>query len=564
MAGLAEPVGSEMRLSMAPWSAASRAQYAALAAMRWGMFKNSLRSMRGAMELGARVFLWVLYGCLGLGLACGLGAGAYAAASSGKWGIVSVLFWVIFMVWQIVPITFAAFQEQFDLNILLRFPVSFASYYVLHLVFGLIDASTIFGALCCTGVWVGITLAAPAQSIWSAWVIALYGLFNVLLVRAVFAWIDRWLAQRRTREILTAVFLVLVLAAQFANPALRKHGQMGPLTAQQRQEAMTWLHRGNAVQSWLPPGLVGRALSAQPNSHPAEFVESSGLLALYLLASAAALGVRLRAQYRGENFGEAPARETAPRTRQKWLLDGSGPIAAVVEKDLRSLLRALPLLYALGSPLLMVFVFSGLYRNQTGSVGHMPIGFLLSLAYVTLGFTQILYNNLGAEGAGIQLLFLSPTPIRTVLLAKNVFHASLFALDALLVFIIAAFRYGLPQYSITAAIIAWTVFALPVHLAMGNLFSITMPYRMNLGRIGRQRGSQTSALLSMLVQATVLAIGAAVFFLCGWTHRLWLATPIFLALALMALLGWFRVLSNVDVMANRRRDILISTLARTE
>ena len=72
----------------------------------------------------------------------------------------------------------------------------------------------------------------------------------------------------------------------------------------------------------------------------------------------------------------------------------------------------------------------------------MPLGLLLSLAYAMVGFTQLLYNNLGTEGPGIQMLFLSPTPIRTVLLAKNLFHALLFAVDAVLVCVIATLRYG--------------------------------------------------------------------------------------------------------------------------
>ena len=46
-----------------------------------------------------------------------------------------------------------------------------------------------------------------------------FAAFNILLVRAIFAWIDRWLAQRRTREILGAVFMVgLALTARFFLP----------------------------------------------------------------------------------------------------------------------------------------------------------------------------------------------------------------------------------------------------------------------------------------------------------------------------------------------------------
>jgi ABC-2 type transport system permease protein len=277
------------------------------------------------------------------------------------------------------------------------------------------------------------------------------------------------------------------------------------------------------------------------------------------------LGFGLRGEYCGENLGDAPSRKKVEKRTGQWILDGSGPVAAVMEKELRTLLRALPLLYGLGAPLIMVFVFSGLYRNRRSStLSHIPFGLLLCLAYAMVGFTQLLYNNLGTEGAGIQILFLSPTPIRTVLLAKNMFHALLFAVDAALVCVLSSLRYGAPSLIALAAIGAWLLFVLPVHLAVGNAFSLMMPYRVNMGRISRQKGSQANALLSLAAQVGALAIGAAVFAVCAFLDRLWLAVPIFLALAVGSILTWFRLLPKFDVMANKRRDALIETLVKTE
>ena len=189
---------------------------------------------------------------------------------------------------------------------------------------------------------------------------------------------------------------------------------------------------------------------------------------------------------------------------------------------------------------------------------------LLSFAYATVGFTQLFYNNLGPEGPGIQVLFLSCTPIRTVVLAKNLFYGLLFLADAVLVSIAASLRMGWPVPAAVAATWAWLLFALPVHLAAGNAFSIYMPYRMNLGRLTRQRGSQANALFSMLIQAGVLGVGVSVFALCLFLDRLWLAVPVLLVLAGAAVVAWLQVLAHVDVMANRRRESLIATLCRTE
>ncbi len=546
-------------------SSLARSQYSALATMRWSMFRHGMRSTKGAVEVGARVVIMLLYSLMGLGLAIGLGVGAYALAKHDHWEILPLVMWAVFCLWQIVPVSLASFQQQFDLGGLLRFPVGFGAFYVLHLVFGLIDVSTIMGGFCCLGLGIGITIARPWLLGWTVLSLTVFAAFNILLIRAIFAWIDRWLAQRRTREILSAIFFLCLISLNFFNPAFRgKPG--GPwVNANTRNASMKYLRIANQVQRWLPPGLAARGLRSGAHGNPADATESFALLGIYIAVTGGALGFRLRGEYRGENFGDAPASKKAEKRRGQWLLDGSGPIAALMEKDIRTLMRALPLLYGLGAPLIMVFVFSGLFRSKGASTfSQIPFGLLICLAYAMVGFTQLFYNNLGTEGAGIQILFMSPTPIRTVLLAKNSFHALLFAIDTALVCLISILRYG-PQTPVAlASVLAWVLFTLPVHLTAGNAFSITMPYRVNMGRISRQKGSQANALLSLAVQLGVLGVGASVFAACAFFNRLWLTVPVFLALAVVAGVTWYRLLPRFEILANQRRDALIETLVKTE
>jgi ABC-2 type transport system permease protein len=162
------------------------------------------------------------------------------------------------------------------------------------------------------------------------------------------------------------------------------------------------------------------------------------------------------------------------------------------------------------------------------------------------------------------LVFLFPVPVRTVILAKNLFHGALYIFVALVSGVLASLRIGRPDPDVIAATIGWLTFALPANLAAGNVISLTMAYRVNLGRIGRQSGSQANALLSMLIQTTILGIGVGVISLCNIFDRLWLAAPILLALAVVTVLAWLTVLRNVDAMANARRDTLIAKLVKTE
>ena len=342
-----------------------------------------------------------------------------------------------------------------------------------------------------------------------------------------------------------------------------------------------WLETADAVQRWLPPGLAAQALEQAGKAQPVPALASLGLLGLYVLAVGGALAGRLRAEYRGESLGLAPKRSKTLPARSKALPSRSkshvlsvesgpaqgqrfagGAIAAVIEKETRALLRTLPLLWALGTPILMVLILASIFRNNaSGAVNPFPFALPLCVAYALLGFTQLFYNNLGAEGEGIQILFLSPTPIRTVLLAKNLFHSMLFFLDALLAGMVSVLRLGWPSGVMLAATAAWLLFALPANLAAGNIFSLTMPYRINPGRMQRQRGSQSNALLALLVQLAVLGTGARSSRSAGSLES-WVAVPVFLVLAAGAVFAWLRVLGNADAMANSRKDTLIATLMK--
>jgi ABC-2 type transport system permease protein len=237
-----------------------------------------------------------------------------------------------------------------------------------------------------------------------------------------------------------------------------------------------------------------------------------------------------------------------------------------VEKELRNLMRTVSLLWAVSINLLIVPVIAGVFHRSPSDdmMKSFPYAFPLCVAYALLGCTGLLYNNLGSEGAGIQLLFLSPTPIRTVLLAKNLLHSVLYVLVALTAAALTCFRLGVPPIAILADAGAWLVFALPCNLAAGIMLSLAMPYRINPGRIIRPAGAQANTLPAVIIQAGVSVIGAVVFWL-GWSlNNRWLPTPVFLALAVGAVWFWIRVLRYSDDNANQRRELLIAALMRTE
>jgi ABC-2 type transport system permease protein len=536
-------------------SALARTQYAALARMRLQMLFNSLRLSGGKFNLAARIFRIVFFSAVGLMMAIGLGFATFSIARENQLRILPVLFWSVMMLWQLTPVVLTSFQEPVDLSLLLRFPVSFGSYVLEYLVFGLFDASSIVGGLCLSGIWTGIVCARPELAGWVTAAVLLFAAFNILLTRMIFAWVDRWLAQRRTREVLGIVFLFCLLGLQLLNPALYgEHGRPSKKTV------LTFLHAAHTaekVQKSLPPGLGAGAIEAAQKGHGVEATASLAGLAFYALAAGSVLGLRLRAEYRGESLGEAP-RVVAKQEERRRLFDLSGPVGAVVEKEFRYLARSGVMLYSLLAPLIMLFVLGR--GGQTGGVARFALP--LGAAYGFLGLTRLVYNSLGGEGVGIQLYFMCPTPLRTVMLAKNLVQFLLFLFEAVVVVAIVVSRFGLPDREMLALTACWLLFALPMQLAAGNLLSIHMAYRMTLTRLSREQGAAGNGLLSLLIQLVIIGVGAGVYFWSTGAGRPELAPWVFLLLAAGAIALWLRGLAGADRMAMRRRDSLIESLAK--
>ena len=244
----------------------------------------------------------------------------------------------------------------------------------------------------------------------------------------------------------------------------------------------------------------------------------------------------------------------------------AGSIAAILEKEFRALIRTMPMLYALGAPVLLMLVFSGAFLQGHGPVGHVfPYALPICAVYAQLGFIQLFYNILGAEAAGAcEVYFLSPTPFRTVMLAKNIFHIILFLLVATVALIVTTLRLGQPSPDILLTTIAWLCFSLPVNLAVGIIFSIRLAFRINPGRLSRQRGSQGNALLSLGVQLAIVIVSAGVFAIGWFLKQPFISAGIFLLLGIAAFYFWMRVLGNSAAMANARRVDLLATLMKTE
>ena len=556
-------------MAEADFTVQRRGQLAAIAWLRWRLFVNSLRSARGTLELVSRIMVSFAFAIGGLGGAFGMAMAASLAISAGKPELLALPLWFVFIFWQVFPIMATAFTNNPDSSYLLRFPLSYSSYFLVRMAYGAFDPATALGSLWSFGILVGVGYAKPELLPWALVVLLVFAAFNLLFMQMVFAWVERWLAQRRTREIMGILFVLLMLSFQLIGPLVRHfEGRSGPSAQQSLHRYVDVLA---PVQGLLPPGLAADAIAQAVYSQFLTGLSSLALLSAFVLVIGYCLHVRLRAQYRGENLSEVAAASAGPKDRSLrlgWNLPGfTTPVAAVFEKEVRYLLRSGPMLITLIMPLFVLFVFrfgamnaarhSGIFLSRTPDMA-----FPAAVGYTLLVLTNLAYNNFGGDAGGIQFFYASPVRFRDIVLAKNLTHASILAIEIVVAWISVSFLYGRPALDVTIAALAGLLFAAPINFSAGNLLSIYAPKKLDYSSFGRQRASQTTVLISLGVQIFVVGVGVAAFWIAKSYGNFWIATLILLVLAGISLSAYVMILKRMDGLALQRRETLVAELCR--
>ena len=541
----------------------SRGQLVAIAQVRWHIFVHSLRTTKGALELFSRIVIGVIITGGGVGGAVLLGVGAWYLVSHGKADGLLLLLWPVFMFWQFFPVMATALTETMDSSELLRFPLNYRAYVLVRLVYGALDPATVLGSLWLIGITMGIGWARPTLLAWAALVLGVFGVVNMLLTQMVFAWIERWLAQRRTREIFAVLFFLLIISFQLIGPLLSRYGDQSNATFHQAGRV------AGPVQAVLPPGIAASAIASAVNGRQTAALLLLLGLSLYGAGFLRVLSVRLHAQYRGENLSEVGRSQRlarAERVRAGWELLGlPGPVAAVVEKEFRYLSRSGPVLLTFVTPIVMLFVFGLGGRSGPGSgfLQHWPeLALPVGAGYALLLLTNLIYNNFGPDGGGIQFYLTSPASFRSVMLGKNIAHLGVLAAEVVVLWLGASLLYRMPSAAAVLLTLAGLLFAAPMNLAAGNLLSLYSPKKTEFGTFGRQRASQVTVLASFVIQGIVFGIAGVAIFAARSYGSLLVAVAMFVGLGALATAVYFFVLGQVDRLALRRREVLTTEFCK--
>src|SRR5256885_2367394 len=216
----------------------------------------------------------------------------------------ALLFWGVFLFWQIFPVFVAGFGANFDFRALLRFPLSLRAFYIIGLAYGFADFSALASVCWLLAMTAGATVAKPGALPAMLLIVAVFMLLNVTLERLIGSWLERLLARRRTRELFFGLFILSMVSLNVISPLMQRYGA----------SARPVLLRVLPYFAWFPPSLAGRALAEIALLQAAGFLLNFALLLLYVVLFSAFWWHRFAAQYRGEELSEtvAPAL-AAPR-----------------------------------------------------------------------------------------------------------------------------------------------------------------------------------------------------------------------------------------------------------
>ncbi len=532
-----------------------------VAGLRWRILKNGLRRKHNVWDLIGMIWVGVFGTSIIIGLGFAFFAGGYEFFSKNQPAWIGLLYWGLFLWWQVFPIFIAGFGSNFEFAKLLRFPLSLRAFYLLGLGYGLSDFAAI-SSIC----WVVCMIAGAAFARIGIvpvmlLVSVLFVLINVTLERLVGSWLEKLLAKRRARELFFGIFVLCMVSLNFLNPVFQRWGNgMKP-------KFMEWI----PYLSCLPGSLAGNTIGSAVDSDLRGFAAGFAGLLVWGVVTSSLLWRRFATQYAGEEISESAAPSMVARRQRKWTVAEERPgwlsplVAAMVMKEFRYLTRNGFAFLTLLLPPIMVVFFSFQFGPGSPLKQHSlkpSLFFPGMMAYLILILLSPAYNSFAYEGRGIQTYFMAPVRFRDVLLGKNLFLMGLVGFELAVSLALLTWRVGWPGTSMFVATVMAGAFAVLGQLAIANWSSLSFPKKMEIGKMKGQRNSGVAVWTAFGVQIVLGGVCTLVLFAGRWTGNPWLPSIAFAGLSAAALGGYSASLNAMNGLAEQKKELLIETLTR--
>jgi ABC-2 type transport system permease protein len=363
------------------------------------------------------------------------------------------------------------------------------------------------------------------------------------------------------------IFVSVMLSLQFLGIAVERWGKQG----------MPYLLRLKPLVQALPPGIAGLSLESVARSASPSGMTAALAGTLCLAGYAAVFGLILRRrllnQYQGEELGESEAPQAAAGTAAASAASPLGsltsrlppPVAAILEKEFRYLVRNGPLLMTLAIPLIMVLFFSMAWNSPKQTPGFLKrspdLMFPSSVGYALLVLMPFAFNSFAYDGRGIQTLLAAPVRFREVLLGKNLAMGTAVLAEGAAIWGLVSLLREPPHAATVVATLCMLCFAILLNLTVGNMLSLYAPRAFDFGKF-RQRQSPITVFSVLGMQILIVIIAIGVFATARWLQSNWYAAGIFLALAVATLPVYSAVLDFCSGLAERRRENITAELCK--
>ncbi len=523
--------------------------------LKWKLMWRGYRRDK-ASALGV-IFAIIFFLPMAIGLAIGCAAGFFSLQPPMDEHLLRAVLLGVYLFWLFAPLMGYSLNESYDITKLFVYPLSLRQIFTGTIFGSLVDFPVAFLLPTLIAVLVGFTHNA-ITFVCVLISVALFLFHTLSLSQAVILASAGMLRSRRFRDVMMVLIPLFWIGYYVASQSLSR--QLVKIDWMAILNSTTW-----DVVNFLPSGFAARSIAA------AERGEYSLALAFLLGLAAFSVGTiylagwLIQMVYVGEDVSlvirrrkhaikdkERPA-VTSPVPRpssRASLFDLRLPVvSAVADKELKYIFRdpyfkfrMMNLVYLL---VIAVFMFLG-RATRANLQNFRPATLWFVSVWVLMSEMQMSFNIFGTEGGAATVLFLFPSSRRHILIGKNLTLFAALSVVNLAFMVILCALAGVAH--LFAPLFCWMELATVVFIAIGNLTSVYLPYRVVMR--GMRTQQQTAGRgcgygfiymgVSLLAFALLLPVLAALVLPTFWIAPTWFALTIPLAgayvIALYALL----------------------------
>jgi ABC-2 type transport system permease protein len=509
---------------------------AQLLSMRIGGRGRVLGIITGLLWYG----LWVVAGCaVFLGVS---GASAVRLQTFLPFGALAVCVY-----WQAMPILSASMGSGLDMRKLMVYPVPHAKLFQVELLLRLTTGLEMLMVL--TGAVAGLVHRSPIAGWLALPAVLIYIAFNLLLASGTRSLLERLLSKRKVRELLVFLIFMLWMVPRFMFASGHRPQLSGSWTRLMEHAAWPW-----TAAAWAALG-------------------HSELAALLSLAAWTLLAAWFgRSQFERNLRFDAVAAQATPQTSgpahaaseafyrfpARWLSD---PLAAIVEKELRSLARTprYRMVFVMGFSFGLMVWLPMILGNRAGRNTTLSRHFLTVVcvyALTLLGQVSF-WNCFGFDRSAAQIYFAAPQPLTKIFAGKNVAALVFIYMEVfILTGVTSLFGVNLGAAQILETLLVIGICSLYM-LALGNISSVQYPRGLNPERVSQGGASSRFQALIMLLYPVSL-VPVLLAYLARYAFNSELAFYLVLGFAAVvgAVLYWIAMESAVSTARHQRERIM--------